>query len=74
MTIPYAPRGLAYLPSPLSRLRRQLSQRESQAGLSAAVSLIAAGLGPRKLPRCCGDFYRLPVSLPPLLLSSPVKF
>ena len=45
----------AYPPNPLSRLRRQLSQRESQVGLSAAVHLIEAGLAP--LTPCCGDFY-----------------
>ena len=42
--------GLDYLPNPLSRLRRQLSQGESQAGLSAAVYLIEAGLDPPQTP------------------------
>ncbi len=62
MPIPYEPRVLDYQPNPLSRLRRQLSQRESQGGgLSAAVYLIEAGFASLKRPRCCGDFCRLPV-------------
>ncbi len=42
--------GLDYLPSPLSRLRRQLSQGESQAGLSSAVHPIEGVLPPSISP------------------------
>ena len=37
MTIPYKTRGPDYLQNPLSRLRRQLSQRESQDQVSRYI-------------------------------------